>query len=178
VSPIGSAKRYAQAVFQIAIEKNEIDKWRSELDSIALALNDPQLKAILEDPKIRFVSKSQLVNKCLPDLSELAYNFAYLLIEKQRLHLLDQIVADFNRMADDYQGIGHARVITAIDLDSSDKDRLAKHLNSLTGKQVTVETDVDESIIGGFIARIGDRLLDGSTRARLEALKKKLVESR
>lgn len=178
MSPIGSAKRYAQAVFQIAIENNEVDKWRSELDSIAIALNDPQLKAILEDPKVRFDKKSQLVNKCLPDLSKLASNFSYLLIEKQRLHLVDQIVADFNRMADNYQGIGHARVTTAVDLDSSDKDRLARHLNSLTGKQVTVETDVDESIIGGFIARIGDRLLDGSTRARLEALKKKLVEAR
>lgn len=174
----GSAKRYAQAVFQIAVEHNNIDTWRSELDTIAVALNDPQLKAVLEDPKVSFEDKSRLIDKCLPDLSRMAINLAYLLVEKQRLHLMDMVAADFKRMADSYQGIEHARVITAIELDAADKDRLSGHLHSLTGKQVTLETDVDESIIGGFIARIGDKLLDGSTRARLEALKKKLVEAR
>jgi F-type H+-transporting ATPase subunit delta len=178
VATIGSAKRYAQAVFQIALENNVIDEWRSELDSITVAFSDPQLKSILEDPKTSFEDKSQLINKCLPESSTMALNFAYLLIEKQKLVLMEKIVADYNRMADNYLGLEHARVTTAVELDTADRDRLSKHLASLTGKQVTVETDVDEAIIGGFVARIGDKLLDGSTRARLEALKKRLTESR
>jgi len=79
-------------------------------------------------------------------------------------------------MADAHEGLEHARVVTAVELDDADKDRLVKHLASMTGKKVTIETVVDPDIIGGYIARIGDKLLDGSTKARLEALRKRLVE--
>jgi len=70
VATTGSAKRYAQAVFQIAIGNNDVDKWRSELDTVAATLSDPQLKGILEDPKVRLAAKTDLVSKCLPGLSQ------------------------------------------------------------------------------------------------------------
>ena len=177
MATVGSAKRYAQAVFQIALENNEVDKWRSELETINATLSDSELISILENPKFRLDDKIKLTGKCLPGLSRLALNFSYLLVEKRALGILDRIVINYNIMADAHQGLEHAKVTTAVALDDSDRDRLAKHLAVLSGKKVTVETDVDPSIIGGFIARIGDSLLDGSTRARLEALKKKLVEA-
>ncbi len=173
----GSARRYAQAIFQIAVEKNEIGKWRSELETIAATLGDAQLRPILEDPKIRFQDKASLAAKCLPGLSQLAHNLAKLLVAKQALAVVDQIAAEFNRMADAHEGLEHATVTTAIALDDADRERLSRHLADLTGKRVAIETNVDPSIIGGFVARIGDKLLDGSTRARLEALKKRLVEA-
>ena len=173
----GSARRYAQAVFQIATENKEVDKWRSELGTIAETLTDPELRPILEDPKIRLHDKASLTAKCLPGLSQLAINLAKLLVSKQALGIVEQIAAQFNRMADAHEGIEHATVTTAVDLDDSDRERLASHLSTLTGKRVTLETEVDPDIIGGFVARIGDKLLDGSTRARLEALKKKLMEA-
>jgi F-type H+-transporting ATPase subunit delta len=151
-----SARRYAQAVFQIALEKNEIAKWRSELETVAATLSDPQLRALLEDPKLSFQNKKDLTGKCLPGLSPLALNLCYLLVSKQALAVVEQIRDEFNRMADAHEGLEHATVTTAVALDDQDKD---------------------PAIIGGFVARIGDKLLDGSTRARLEALKKRLVES-
>ncbi len=172
----GSAKRYAQAVFQIAIGNNDVDKWRSELDTVAATLSDPQLKVILEDPKVRLDAKTDLVSKCLPGLSQLALNLSYILVSKQAIGILDGIALEYNRMADAHEGLEHARVVTAVELDDADRDRLVKHLASMTGKKVTIETVVDPDIIGGYIARIGDKLLDGSTKARLEALRKRLVE--
>jgi F-type H+-transporting ATPase subunit delta len=177
VATVGSAKRYAQAVFQIALDSNEVDRWRSELETIAATLGDPQLAAILEDPKVHLDDKIQLISKCLPGLNQLALNLAYLIVARQVLGILDRIVAEYNRMADGHEGLEHASVVTAVALDDTDKERLAGHLAVMTGKRVSLVTEIDPAIIGGFVARIGDKLIDGSTRARLEALRKKLVEA-
>jgi F-type H+-transporting ATPase subunit delta len=177
VATVGSAKRYAQAVFQIALDSNEVERWRSELETIAATLGDPQLAAILEDPKVHLDDKIKLISKCLPGLNQLALNLAYLIVARQVLGILDRIVAEYNRMADGHAGLEHASVVTAVALDDTDKERLAKHLATMTGKRVSLVTEVDPAIIGGFVARIGDKLIDGSTRARLEALREKLVKA-
>lgn len=174
---VASAKRHAQAVFQLALDSNEVEGWRSRLKTIAATLTDPELTAILENPKVHLSDKVQLISRCLPELNELALNFAYLLVARQRMSILDQIVAEYERMADAHQGLEHAEVITAIPLDEEDKEKLAERLATITGKQIVLAADVDPAIIGGFVARVGDKLIDGSTRARLEALKQKLVQA-
>jgi len=177
VARVASAKRHAQAVFQLALDSNEVEMWRSRLKTIATTLTDPELAAILENPKVHLSDKVRLISRCLPELNELALNFAYLLVARQRMSILDRIVAEYERMADAHQGLEHAEVITAIPLDEEDKEKLAEHLARITGKQIVLAADVDPAIIGGFIARVGDKLIDGSTRARLEALKQKLVQA-
>ncbi len=174
---VASARRHAQAVFQLALDSNEVEVWRSQLKTIAATLADPELAAILENPKVHLSDKVQLVSGCLPELNKLALNFAYLLVARQRMSILDQIVAEYERMADAHQGLEHAEVITAIPLDEEAKEKLVRRLATITGKQIVLATDVDPAIIGGFIARIGDKLIDGSTRARLEALKQKMVQA-
>jgi F-type H+-transporting ATPase subunit delta len=177
VAKVASAKRHAQAVFQIAQERKGLEKWRSELKTIADTFSDPDLGAVLENPKVRLTDKVHLIDKLLPDLSQLARNFACLMVAKQRLGILDQVVAEYERMADAHEGLEHAHVTTAVSLDKEDGDRLVDRLAQMTGKRIVLASDVDPSIIGGFVARIGDKLVDGSTRARLEALKKRLVET-
>ena len=174
---VASAKRHAQAVFQIASENNEVEKWRSELKEIATTLKDPQLRAILEDPKVHLSEKEKLISKCLPELSQLALNFTYLLVAKQRLGILEQIVSEYERMADAHQGLEHARVVTALPIDRQEEVKLTEHLATITGKKIVLTTEVDPAIIGGFVARVGDKLIDGSTKAKLEALKRSLVQA-
>ena len=174
---VASAKRHAQAVFQLALDSNEVESWRSHLKTIAATLTDPELTAILENPKVHLSDKIQLIRRCFPELNELALNFTYLLVARQRMRILDQIVAEYERMADAHQGLEHAEVITAIPLDEKDKKKVAERLATITGKQIVLASDVDPDIIGGFVARVGDKLIDGSTRARLEALKQKLVQA-
>jgi F-type H+-transporting ATPase subunit delta len=164
-------------VFQIAQEKDEVEKWRSELKTIAATLGDPQLQAILEDPKVHLIEKENLIGKCLPGISQLALNFAYLLVAKQRLSILEQIVLEYEHMADAHMGLEHAKVITAIPLDEEGKKKLSERLAAITGKKIVLTTEVDPAIIGGFVARVGDKLIDGSTKAKLEALKRTLVRA-
>jgi F-type H+-transporting ATPase subunit delta len=175
VARVASAKRHAQAVFQIALEKKEVEKWRAELKDIAATLDDPQLRAILEDPRFHLSEKEKLISKCLPGTSQLGLNFSYLLVAKQRLGILKQIVSEYERMADSHLGVEHAKVITAIPIDMESRNKLSERLAAITGKQILVTTEVDPAIIGGFVARVGDELIDGSTKAKLEALKKRLV---
>ncbi|MBE0479413.1 MAG: ATP synthase F1 subunit delta [Dehalococcoidia bacterium] len=171
-----SARRHAQAVFEIARERDEIERWRTCLRTLSSALKDPEILAILENPRVPLENKQQVIDALFPDLDRLPLNFAYYLVSRQRLALLDHIADQYDRMADAHQGLEKAEVTTAVPLDKNDTARLTSYLASVTGgKRITLQARVDPEILGGFVARIGDRLIDASTRAKLEALKKQLA---
>ena len=170
-----AARRHAQAVFQIAEAKGEIEPWRSDLRRVVSTLSDPELVAILESPKVRFEEKAQLIRRCLPGVRDLILNLVYLLIVRRRFRLLSEILVEYERLADVHQGIEHAEVTTAVPLDRETEGRIREHLAKLTGKKVLVSTRVDPELIGGFIARVGDELVDGSLRTRLRELKEGLL---
>ena len=173
-----AAKRHAQAVFQLALEQGELEKWLEDLKTIATTLSEPQLMAILESPSVHLDEKMALISRCLPGVSQLALNLVYLLIARRRLSLIEQIVSEYERLADAYQGLEHAEVTTAIPLDEEDKKRLSERLASLTGTRIMLSTKVNPDVIGGFVVRIGDRLIDGSIKSKLNSLRKSLVEVR
>lgn len=175
MAAVASARRYAQAVFSLALDHGQVEDWREDLKVIAATLADPQLAPILENPKMHFADKVELLDRCLPDLGRLPLNFACLVVSKQLLGLVSQIVAEYQRMADAHEGREHARLLTAVPLEEDEAQRMVEHLGRLTGKKIVLATDVDPGVIGGFVARIGDRLIDGSTRAKLEALRNRLV---
>jgi len=168
------AKRYAQAVFNIALERKELDRWQSDLEKIASLGEDDAFITLLESPKLHFEAKAKLLSERLGDINPLALNLVYLLITKGRLKMLGDIANEYQRLMDSYRGIERAEVTTAIPLDDEDKLRLAERLGGIVGKRVELKPEVDSSLIGGFIARIDGKLLDGSTRAKLEALKNEL----
>ncbi len=89
--------------------------------------------------------------------------------------MVGDIADGFERLLDSYRGLARAEVTTAIPLDDEDKARLGEYLGAIAGKKVMLKSEVDTSLIGGFIARIGGKLLDGSTRNKLTALKRELV---
>jgi len=171
------ARRYAQAVFEIALEAKELDRWQSDLRKITRLAEDATLIAFVESPKIHFDDKARLLSEQLNGVNPLALNLVYLLAARGRLSMIGDIADDYQRLLDDYRGIEPAEVVTVIPLAEEDKPRLTKHLSAVVGRKVVIKSKVDPSIIGGFIARIGGKLLDGSTRSRLEALKKELVRA-
>ena len=173
-----SARRHAQAVFQIALERDELEKWRGELRDISDVLTDPELLKVLESPKVSLKEKMGLVESCLPGIGDLALNLAYLLVARGRLGIIEEVASEYERLVGVHQGVEQAEVVTAIPLTAEEEDRLAEQIGSLTGNKVLVKTNVDTGIIGGFTARIGDRLIDGSIRSRVEALRRSLIESR
>ena len=169
------AKRYAQAVFELALERGELDKWQSDLEEMSAAAEDPQLVALLENTKIPLGRKLELVKDSLPGLGPLAINLAYLLITKGRFRIAPHIATEYQGLVYDYQGIGHAQVTTAVPLDKVEEEKLAQRLSAITGKHILLSIQVDPELIGGLTARVGDTLIDGSTRSKLLALKKSLV---
>jgi len=172
-----SAKRHAQAVFQIALEKDEVEKWRDELDTVAATLSDFSLASVLESPKILLKDKIQLLNRCLPGLSQLTMNFVDLLVERKRLRILGDIVVYYGRMADAHKGLEHAEVTSAIPLHETEQESMAGRLALITAGKILLTSKVDPALIGGFVARIGDKLIDGRTRSKLGILKRSLHEA-
>ena len=168
------AKRYAQAVFQIALEKEELDKWQADLVKVAGLGGDVAFVAALENPKLRFDDKISLVSAQLGDVNELAKNLVYLLVARGRLSKIGEIADEYQRLLNSHRGIETAEVAATIAFDDEDKLRLEERLGNIVGKKIIVRSEVDSSLIGGIIARIGGKLLDGSTRSRLEILKREL----
>ncbi len=169
------ARRYSQAVFNIALERNELDRWQSDLRKIASLGEDTVFIALSENPKIRFEDKAKLIAERLGDINPLALNLVYLLVTRGRLTMAGDIADEYQRLLDSYRGIEQAEVITAVPLDDKDKKRLEEHLGVVVGKKVVLKSRVDSSLIGGIVARIGGKLLDGSTHSKLMALRNELA---
>ncbi len=172
---ISSGKRYAQAAFELALEKNELESWQTSLGKIAGIVVDAKLMALLENPKLPFDAKKSLLEERLGEVNPLALNLACLLMRRGRLRIAGDISQQYNLLLDAHYGIEHAEVVTALPLGDEDKERISNKLGEMTGHKVIIDAQVDPAVIGGFSAKIGDMLIDGSIRSRLESLRKSLV---
>ena len=169
------ARRYAQAVFEIALETKELDRWQSDLKKMVSIAGDAALVTFLESPKVHFADKARLLSEQLEDISPLALNLFLLLITRGRLSIIGEIEDEYQRLLDSYHGIEPAEVSTAIPLDDEDELKLTEQLGAIVGKKVVLKSEVDPALIGGFVVRVGGKLLDGSTRGKLMALKRELA---
>jgi F-type H+-transporting ATPase subunit delta len=170
-----AAKRYAQAAFELAIETNSIAAWSQGLARIAHFLSDGEAARALQNGRVPAETKHRLIDAGLGDLPKGPLNLAHLLVNKGRVGLAVAIAEQFTAMVEAHQGLARARAVTAVELSEADKQALVQRLRDSTGRQVVLETEVDPSILGGVVVQIGDRLLDASTKSRLEALRESLV---
>jgi len=171
----GYARRYSQAVFEIALETKELDRWQSDLKKVVSVVGDAAFMTLLESPRVHFEDKTSLLSERLEDISPLALNLVLLLVTRGRLSIIGDITDGYQRLLDSYRGIEPAEVTTAVPLDDKDKVKLAEHLGAMVDKKVKLKCEVDPGLVGGIVARIGGKLLDGSTRSKLTALKRELV---
>ena len=170
-----SAKRYAQAIFEIASEAGELERWQSELERMVQTVQDGDIKVFLENPKVHLEAKSKLLSRHMKEVHPLALNLVLMLISRGRLDIIGEIADEYERLLRSSRGIELAEVTTAVPLSKEDEQKLARQLGSIVGKKIELKMDINPGIIGGFTARIGDKLLDGSTRGKLAALKKELA---
>jgi len=170
-----SAKRYAQALFEIALETKELDRWQSDLEKIAGITGEAELVAFLESPKFNFDDKAGVLSERFKGMNPLVLNLVLLLASKGGLGSVGEITEDYQRLLDRYRGVESAEVITAIPLSGEDKRKLAKDIGAIFGKKVILKSEVDPGLIGGVVVRVGGKLLDGSTQGKLLALKKELA---
>ena len=170
-----AARRYADAVFDLARQENSYDRWAADLDRLAALLRVPLVARALTSPVISPSRKMAIIEAEVPNLSPQTRSLLQLLLHRDRLELLPDIAAAFHERLDQERGIVTAHVTSAAPLDAAEQDGLAAKLAAYVRRQVRLETSVDPGIIGGVVVRIGDLLIDGSVRGRLEALRRRLA---
>jgi F-type H+-transporting ATPase subunit delta len=169
------ARRYAHAIFDIASEDDQIDRWSNDLEVIRGLLEEPTLQAFFANPAVPTDQKMRMLDSSLTQVEPYARNFVNVLVENGRVSAIGDIVDAFNAEVNRLRGIVHAHVTTAVRLSDSEEAEVVHGLERMTGGHVVVSSDVDPSILGGFVARIGDRLIDASVTGRLAALRKTLM---
>jgi F-type H+-transporting ATPase subunit delta len=173
---IASGKRYAQAAFELALERKELEIWQAELRRLAEIMTDQGLMALLENPRLPFSEKKTLLQKRLGEMHPLVLNLGLLLVNKGLMGRSRDVLREFNALVDAHRGIERAQVTTALPLGEEEKRTISRRLGEIVHQNVVMEGEVDPSIIGGFIARMGDTLIDGSLRQKLGSLKKSMME--
>jgi F-type H+-transporting ATPase subunit delta len=171
------ASRYAKALFRMAQESKELSRWQSDLRKVDDLLKDKALVALLENKQTPWTERQKAFEQRLADGNPRLVKLVYLLVNKNRLAQISEISEEFQRLVDNYRGIEGAEtaeVTTAIPLDNDYQLKLARRITEIIGKPVVLKTKVDSSIIGGIVIQVGDKLIDGSIRSKLAAMRKEL----
>jgi len=168
-------RRYADAAFEIGLRDGTLEVWRRELDAAAAMVADQRLVEVLGNPATPLDQRLDAAQGVFGGLSQPVRNLVLLLVRRGRIEQLPRVAAEFARHDDARNGLTHATATSAAPLGAEEIRAIASHLEGLTGGRVDLETNVDPSILGGVVVRIGDRLIDGSVRGRLERLRGRLA---
>ncbi|MDD4923349.1 MAG: ATP synthase F1 subunit delta [Dehalococcoidales bacterium] len=170
-----SARRYAQALFAVAQEKNKTDDLLVDLESVEQLNEDKSVAAYLSNPAISFKEKESVLTGKLPGIDSSVVNLVYLLLSNGRINMLSKVTNEFRQMIDRHKGIERAEVISAVALDDKSREKISSRLGDMLGKKILIEPEsTDPALIGGVIVKVGGKLLDGSTRSALNILKKEI----
>ena len=171
-----SARRYAQAVFAIALEQGEPGRWLDDLALLSDAMANDDFANFLDAPQPTLSQKINLIEETLGDsVSRLALNLVSLLASRNSARLARSITESYQEMLDEYNGIERAEIVSAITLSDEQQQRVETMLKDIVGKNITATSRVEPHILGGFVARVGDKVIDGSTRTRLDDLRRQLA---
>ncbi len=174
------ARRYAQALMNLAGKAGQVDETAAALDGIADAWTaSAKLQAFLSDPKVALAAKEAVVQKLLAKAGPppLVQTFVRLVTRKRRIDVLDEMRREFHVLADERSGRATAVVTVATQLTAAQQTALRKRLTAVTGKkEVQLDVRVDPDILGGLVARVGSTVWDSSLRNQLSRIQQSLVK--
>jgi F-type H+-transporting ATPase subunit delta len=169
-------RRYAEAAFEVGQRDGTVEAWRTELDAAADMIGDERLARALANPAIPLESRLEMAAATLGTaVSKPVLNLIGLMIRRGRIEELPRIAAEFRRLDNARQGITLATATSATPLTPDEIRAVTERMEQFTGGRVELEVQVDPSLLGGLVVRVGDRLIDGSVRGRLERLRNQLV---
>ena len=172
------ARRYAQALLELAVEQGLLDKVVNDVATVADAWNTSvEFRNAIENPLVALPVKKAVINELADQIgaSPVTRNTLLLMIDRRRARALPYVAQWLRELADARQGLVHAEVTTATPLPDAYYGRLQTQLETMTGKRVVVDRRTDPALIGGVVTRIGDRIFDGSLRTRLQSLRDALM---
>lgn len=169
-----AGRRYALAMLDIARADGDSDAWLEAAEVLdAMTAQSSHVQALQADG-MTDEDFQGIVRRVLPNIGVKQINLFRLLRRKKRLALGPSIASFFQELLDEERGIVRATVSSAIELDEARVSSIRDLLAGQTGKTVELSTEVDAELVGGLVIRVGDQLLDGSTRGRLRALRSHL----
>ncbi len=173
------ARRYARALFDLAVERDILDKICSELLSFEHSLQTHAgMRSFLYSQNVSKMEKASKLEAVLQDsVSNVFVNFLHVLLRKNRESIFTTVAHEFMRMVDDHQKKTRATTITAVPLDKQALAKLKSVLDKAFGKDVQIDNRVDASVLGGIVVSVDGQLLDGSLSSQLRRLEGQLMGS-
>ena len=162
---------YAEAVFRLARDADDLNGWQARLELLAQIVANPHMAAYLADPLVGAEQAAAAVIEVAGDgLGQLAGNFIHVLARGERLPLLPEIRAQYEALKDDAEGVLEADIVSALPLAQEQIDGLVTALKKRFGREVHAHVSIDAALIGGVVVQVGDRIMDGSVKGRLEQM--------
>jgi F-type H+-transporting ATPase subunit delta len=172
------AEVYARALFEVAKEHDVLDRVHDELGEFAEALStERELQVFLFSPYFSSEEKRDGVQRIVSDADEHLVNFLELLAERHRMPALFRIKREFDSLWAEENKLLPVTVTSAIELDEGFVDEIGKRIEDQTGRKVELSSNVDPEVLGGLMVRVGNMVLDGTVRNRLERLRKQVAKA-
>lgn len=172
------ARRYAEAVFGLALKQNTLDRTLEDVKEIAQLFAIRKLAYLLREPKIPAQRKETAIRQALASrVLPTSLNLALLVVQRELVDFMQNIAKELEQLVLDYRNEAVAEVTTAAPMDEAQRAQVVQALERSTGKTVRMQTRVDPNILGGVVARVGDQVIDGSVRQRLSALQQQLLNN-
>lgn len=169
------AKRYAQALFALAQEQGKEQAWLDDLAAAGDLLAGADAALFLTTPRVPAEQKLHAARELLWGKDPMVLNMVGLLLSRQSIDLLPEIKKEYQSLLDESLGRVYAAVTSAVPMSTEQQSRLRSSLSSALEKDVVLDVREDPGIIGGLTVRVGDQIIDGSVRAKLEALRQRLA---
>jgi len=168
-----AAIRYAKAVLSLASDRNTAEVVNTDMKLMAKTIAESNdLNNMLQNPVVSSSVKKSILLEVFKDANEMTRNLIDTLITNKRLTLLEQVAVQYNLLYDKLTGTQIAQVTTAVPLTDELRAKVLAKVKELTGKDVEIKSNVDESILGGFILRVGDIQYNASIANKLNKLKR------
>lgn len=169
------AREYAEALFEAAEEKGKVENVAEEITEILEVLLGDEFDDFFLAPNIESEQKKRVFAKAFGDVGRLVRNFFWLVFDNKREELLPAIAAEYGRLVDEYRRRVVASVTTAVALPDELAGLMRLKIEQVLGKEVILKPEVHPEIKGGYLLRIGDRVIDASLKGRLDVLRERLV---
>lgn len=173
------AKRYANALLEVGIAHKKLDLIQTQVNDLSAVFEASiELRNVISNPVVRVAERHAIVNAVADKKGWDVFvkNFALILVDNKRFAAVPDIAYALNDLIDAHRGDLRATVTTARPLKDSQAATVQGALAKMTGKNIILETKIDEALIGGIVTRIGNKVYDGSVRTKLASLKESILK--
>ena len=169
-----SARRYARALFDLAAERGRQEEWQTQLRDAASAASEPSVALYLGLPRVPIEDKLDAVRRLLEGYDPMVVNAVQLLTQRRALDALPDVAAAYDALLNESMGRVSVSVTSAIALSDPQRTRLSGELERVLRGDVVLDLREDGGLLGGLIVQVGDQVIDGSVRTRLDSMRRTL----